>query len=243
MLASKFSGRWDDSIEKDKDGNFFIDEDATVFMQLLDYLRKCDKRKNNDILIPPPVATFDFCWMLEYYDLIFSVYPHEWVPINGEGSSSVKPDHPDKPFVLNSPDSMCSFELDLDKERQRKPAHVRSFLAEFALDTKGQIGWLREGTFRDTVKMSSDAFALYLDDREFSQNSKPGKSFEVDLTECFLQGCFKVRCTWNEQCSTYHIEVVGSNPMASRSFRDKARRVPVISCTGQVTISELAYGF
>jgi hypothetical protein len=26
MLAAKFSGRWDDSLEKDADGNFFIDQ-------------------------------------------------------------------------------------------------------------------------------------------------------------------------------------------------------------------------
>ena len=26
MLASRFSGRWDDSLERDRDGNFFIDQ-------------------------------------------------------------------------------------------------------------------------------------------------------------------------------------------------------------------------
>ena len=28
MLASRFSGRWDDGLEKDKHGNFFIDKNA-----------------------------------------------------------------------------------------------------------------------------------------------------------------------------------------------------------------------
>ena len=39
MLASKFSGRWDDSIEKDRDGDFFIDQDFSLFQPMLSYLR------------------------------------------------------------------------------------------------------------------------------------------------------------------------------------------------------------
>jgi hypothetical protein len=31
MLAAKFSGRWDDSLEKDAHGNFFIDEPVELF--------------------------------------------------------------------------------------------------------------------------------------------------------------------------------------------------------------------
>lgn len=58
ILASRFSGRWDDSIEKDKDGNFFIDQDPKVFGVLLKYLRQGDQGKGDDIEIPPPSPTF-----------------------------------------------------------------------------------------------------------------------------------------------------------------------------------------
>ena len=34
LLESKFSGRWDDSLEKDADGNFFIDQPARLFVPL-----------------------------------------------------------------------------------------------------------------------------------------------------------------------------------------------------------------
>jgi hypothetical protein len=39
MLAAKFSGRWDDSLEKDADGNFFIDQPIEWFQPMIDYLR------------------------------------------------------------------------------------------------------------------------------------------------------------------------------------------------------------
>ena len=39
MLAARFSGRWDDSLEKDSDGNFFIDQPIDVFLPMIDYLR------------------------------------------------------------------------------------------------------------------------------------------------------------------------------------------------------------
>lgn len=32
MLASRFSGRWDDSLEKDRDGHFFIDQPIELFL-------------------------------------------------------------------------------------------------------------------------------------------------------------------------------------------------------------------
>jgi hypothetical protein len=45
MLATKFSGRWDDGMEKDKDGNIFIDEDFDVFEAMVNALR--DRSKSN----------------------------------------------------------------------------------------------------------------------------------------------------------------------------------------------------
>ena len=39
MLASKFSGRWDDNLEKTKDGRVFIDQPIELFLPLINYLR------------------------------------------------------------------------------------------------------------------------------------------------------------------------------------------------------------
>lgn len=56
MLASRFSGRWDDSLEKDKDGNFFIDQPMELFGPMIDYLRA----KACETALAPPVTTPDF---------------------------------------------------------------------------------------------------------------------------------------------------------------------------------------
>jgi len=39
LLAATFSGRWDESMEKDRDGNIFIDQDPENFLLLVNYLR------------------------------------------------------------------------------------------------------------------------------------------------------------------------------------------------------------
>jgi hypothetical protein len=39
LLASMFSGRWEDSLERDKDGAIFFDFNPQYFLVILDYLR------------------------------------------------------------------------------------------------------------------------------------------------------------------------------------------------------------
>ena len=39
LLAATFSGRWDDSVAKDADGAFFIDQPIELMMPLINYLR------------------------------------------------------------------------------------------------------------------------------------------------------------------------------------------------------------
>ena len=56
MLASRFSGRWDDSLEKDKDGNFFIDQPIELFQPMIDYLRA----KSCETALGPPVTSPEF---------------------------------------------------------------------------------------------------------------------------------------------------------------------------------------
>jgi hypothetical protein len=54
MLASKFSGRWDDSIPRDREGNFFIDQRFSVFELMVNHLRaKACQAPNAPSLEPP----------------------------------------------------------------------------------------------------------------------------------------------------------------------------------------------
>lgn len=78
MLASLFSGRWDDSIEKDDDGNFFIDQPFDLFEPMLDYLRNSsngtDLYKVRSPNFDNPKLT-DFYRMLNYYGMTHGIYP------------------------------------------------------------------------------------------------------------------------------------------------------------------------
>ena len=85
MLASKFSGRWDDNMEKDKDGNFLIDQQYSLFSPMLIYLRN-KANSNGDpkypIESPHGYSDFgtglelnDFYRMVEYYGMTDGLYP------------------------------------------------------------------------------------------------------------------------------------------------------------------------
>jgi hypothetical protein len=82
MLASKFSGRWDESMERDREGNFFIDQPFPVFELMVNYLRaKVCQTPNAPPLTSPDFTTItsvskaDFLRMLEYYGMTLGIYP------------------------------------------------------------------------------------------------------------------------------------------------------------------------
>ena len=82
LLASMFSGRWDDSLVKDDQGAFFIDQPYEHFKALLDFFRSC---KSAAVSGPPAsiagfggVATSPpFMRMVDYYNCTPEVYPVE----------------------------------------------------------------------------------------------------------------------------------------------------------------------
>ena len=87
VLASQFSGRWDDSLVKDRDGNFFIDQPVEIFAPLVNFLRStlCESPGGQTDPQPPPSleTTFGkdkekythFLRMTEYYGMTHGVYP------------------------------------------------------------------------------------------------------------------------------------------------------------------------
>jgi len=92
MLASKFSGRWDDSIEKDFEGRFFIDQEYSLFRHILKYLRnKANGSTTHPVRYPrSPILPQEmyhekedgmvsvygnFYRMVEYYGLTDEFYP------------------------------------------------------------------------------------------------------------------------------------------------------------------------
>lgn len=84
MMASKFSGRWDDQIERDGEGNIFIDYPPEIFQPLIALLRARVWGNEPKFALPAPTAKdFGgddrlfrvFLAMLEYYGLFEVFYP------------------------------------------------------------------------------------------------------------------------------------------------------------------------
>ena len=80
MLASKFSGRWDETLERDQDGAMFIDQPSELMVPMLNYLRA----RQIETPVAPPVSPPEFAnpkdladlyRIVEYYGLTLAMYP------------------------------------------------------------------------------------------------------------------------------------------------------------------------
>eukprot|EP00751_Fragilariopsis_kerguelensis_P012798 CAMPEP_0170764660 /NCGR_PEP_ID=MMETSP0733-20121128/4142_1 /TAXON_ID=186038 /ORGANISM="Fragilariopsis kerguelensis, Strain L26-C5" /LENGTH=330 /DNA_ID=CAMNT_0011105363 /DNA_START=101 /DNA_END=1090 /DNA_ORIENTATION=+ len=76
MLASRFSGRWDDSLEKDKDGMFFIDQDFSIFEPMVSFLRnKANGNERYEMKVPIIKRRMcDFYRMVDYYGMTNGIF-------------------------------------------------------------------------------------------------------------------------------------------------------------------------
>eukprot|EP00931_Biecheleriopsis_adriatica_P122540 TRINITY_DN97539_c0_g1_i1.p1 TRINITY_DN97539_c0_g1~~TRINITY_DN97539_c0_g1_i1.p1 ORF type:complete len:416 (-),score=79.22 TRINITY_DN97539_c0_g1_i1:53-1240(-) len=77
-LSSFFSGRWDESLDRDSAGRIFIDFPPELFMPLVDFLRQKSIEDPADPVAPPKVSsenTNDFKRMLTYYGILDFVWP------------------------------------------------------------------------------------------------------------------------------------------------------------------------
>ena len=78
VLAIKFSGRWDDGMEKDNEGNFLIDQEYFLFNHILNYLRnKANGTEKYYVLQSLYIEgrNGDLYRMVEYYGLTNGLYP------------------------------------------------------------------------------------------------------------------------------------------------------------------------
>ena len=83
LLASIFSGRWEDSLERDKDGAIFFDFNPQYFLVILDYLRvKKIATPENPAPLPkvPEDQEKSFNNLLGYLGLSDEIVPAEKVP-------------------------------------------------------------------------------------------------------------------------------------------------------------------
>lgn len=69
LLASIFSGRWEDNITRDEDGHVFLDYNPKLFALVLDYLRAKKNETPGKPALPPPVSlddTVNFRSLVDY---------------------------------------------------------------------------------------------------------------------------------------------------------------------------------
>ena len=153
LLGAHFSGRWDDSIEKDSEGCFFIDQPIELMRPLLNFLRA----KSIETTTMPAKAPFstttetddtsqvDFYRLLVHYGMTYFVYPAQFVLHRGETTSVTMGSGPN-PAVIST--NWSTFLL--------KELHHERKIARFSIQLDGpteraQIGWATPNYFAANV--------------------------------------------------------------------------------------------
>jgi hypothetical protein len=145
MLASKFSGRWDESMERDRDGNFFIDQSFAAFELMINYLRaKACQTPNAPPLESPTfyrddatVSKVDFLRMLEYYGMVLGLHP---IKIGLYSSIPSEVEYKGDLGITNSSD-WATFGI----EAQGHQLTIKSFEVTIREVERAQIGWRSSG--------------------------------------------------------------------------------------------------
>ena len=151
MLASRFSGRWDDSIEKDKDGDFFVDQEFFLFDKMITYLRNkangSDKfpMKSPEIIISE--KRDDFYRMVEYYGMTNGIYPTKLTAFHPSDSLEMLGSK-----KVNAK-KWATFELAQDGHDRR----VKTFEVILGEVQRIQIGWVCSSSFSQP---ESDEFGV-----------------------------------------------------------------------------------
>ena len=221
MLASKFSGRWDDSIAKDKDGNFFLDHDPTEFLKLINFLRMVDQKSRADLHVPVPAANFNFCWLLEYYGLMLSVYPPQWYATHGiPGATIQTPSRPSDPFVLKAT-HQSSFALRLDQ----RPDQCASLLVIFEKGSTGAVTWGSGDASPGEAGWVSER-ALSITRSEEDQRVKMQSTYEM-----------------GSRTYVYSVQLEDFDAVTWQTTETISNLGPNISLSGAVVVSGMSYLF
>ncbi|KAL7490457.1 hypothetical protein ACHAWT_000045 [Skeletonema menzelii] len=268
MLAAKFSGRWDESLEKDRDGNIFMDEDPENFSMLLKFLRMRMKHpREGGGSVPQrhlPKPSYEFCSMLEYYNLMQGVYGHYWVGAKDTFTCEE---------IAYGTVSLCSMTSESSDDSAPKMATVAyphrsllceygselkltEFIVEFEKGTTGAVGWITCTDMGDNtnitgqLKGSENSMyhnSMYLNIAErkaygwksiLSENLRMNHTEEATKLVCRRSG-------GTHQQRKYSIELADGTKVDSiLSDLDDGndyRVLPMISFSGKVTVSGLKY--
>ena len=149
MLASRFSGRWDDSIEKDRDGNFFIDQPIELFQPMINYLRaKACETPLGPPLKSPHLKDYemrqDFYRMVEYFGMTGGIYPCMIELYRGDLNSAEISDFPDNIVVAKE---WSTFTVNIQGHKRE----ITSFEVVLGNVERAQIGWINEAKYVENL--------------------------------------------------------------------------------------------
>lgn len=255
VLGAKFSKNWEEGIDKDADGNIFIDQDPDLFLTLLNFLRaKSNDVRHRGVTCPRPSSDFDL--LLDYYDIKLDVYPMEIKQVDGSATNVTISNYP--PYSIASTDC-CTFDLTSPGHRRL----IRSFKIYVGGFVKLNVGWrmtstdctnAKVGEFSQSIAISVDA----LQQREILLNgaNRSGTSldkvtqgstivFESDASAQNASAMFRYSILNDEDeagtpmlHSLYHPDA----SLSSLSFRPgNSDVVPCISLQGEIQVLDIDY--
>lgn len=243
MLAAHFPGRWDNSIEKDADGFFFIDQPYELFIVLINFLRaKAIEAPSSRAEVPAEVKTSaDFHRVVDYYGMTPFVYQqcfslHRGQERTGEISSGPEP----------SIDSAAWTTFFL-----RANGHARilnSFEVVIGSVERPQIGWAEISVYKPQFSASEhkgvgEEEASVALDRDRGGIFHAGKC-KPSTPNLALQAGTVVACEKTRHHFRWLIDgvEVAAVLRADTSLKnDRPELVPVISGKGQWKVTKFAY--
>jgi BTB/POZ domain len=245
MLAAKFSGRWDDSLQRDPEGNIFLDHSMDLFLPMIDFLRSARCSVGDDPLPSPSVSEFGnsaskfgrFIRLVEYYGLLLTIYPalieykersSDAVTISGWRVHSARYSH---------------FEVVTQPYHDRRIKRFEVILSDFE---NFQVGWCAVGRVSSFVGLSisskrmsaplSPAFQVLLRD-----NPRSGEFIDKGIMP-FPDGTRIHVERSNSQLSwAVNDTLVGTVQVGKQPEGQVDQRSPVFSGEGSWTLSKIEY--
>ncbi|KAL7548382.1 hypothetical protein ACHAWF_011664 [Thalassiosira exigua] len=149
MLASRFSGRWDESLEKDSEGHFFIDQPIELFRPMINYLRakQCETPLGPPVKSPYPKdyeLRQDFYRLVEYFQMTLGIYPCVIELHRGEPGSAEIGSFPDCSVKSNE---WSTFTV----QTQGHSREITSFEVVLGNVERMQIGWIVESRYVENL--------------------------------------------------------------------------------------------
>jgi hypothetical protein len=259
MLASKFSGRWDDSIAKDENGHFFIDQEYSLFRHVIKYLRNkanCDEKYpmdspdlTNEAGTVYPDTNKDFYRMIEYFGLTDGMYPVEvrGYPDGKSGSSSRRVDADDwETYALHPVGHkrrIQSYEVTLGTvQRIQIGWHACILEKKLAIQENDNVG---VGDVKDTLALDLTRSAFLVDGKPIPVKGLGHVEGTVVRTEDFGKRWFVnghpaaefPQQKWDELCHSIRCRTGNGNYHS----RAKIEMHPFISVKGEIEVTTIEF--